>query len=243
MTELGLFRYFFTRRRYKFTERATFSSHFITCSQICHNYLSYWVTKTGDTESVCFDKGVYHACPIGEGTRLRPRTEGKTNRAPVLASFAFVYNKAMNNSTIGDGREAVMSEQSGKVLLGLVLLLVGALVLLDQFGIDSGDVLGILIPVVIMLYGAKKVMSGSGSRFWGMLVFLFGLLMLIGKLELLFHNLLAIGIIYLGYRLIKRRDIPAETAPSALERHWAKQVLREDMLDQWEQNVLKKRKL
>jgi lia operon protein LiaI len=159
-----------------------------------------------------------------------------------MASFAFVYNKAVN-STIGDGGEAVMSERSGKVLIGLVLLLVGALVLLDQFGIDSGEILGILIPAVIMLYGAKKVLSGSGSRFWGMLVFLFGLLMLIGKLELLFHNLLAIGVIYLGYRLIKRRDMPAETAPSALERHWAKQVLKEDVLDQWEQNVLKHKKM
>lgn len=134
-----------------------------------------------------------------------------------------------------------MSERSGKVLLGLVLLLVGVLVLLDQFGIDGGDFLGILIPALIMLYGAKKVMSGSGSRFWGILVFLFGLLMLIGKLDLLFHNLLAIGIIYLGYRLIRRRVNPEEAAPSALERHWAKQVLREDVLDQWERNVLKKR--
>jgi lia operon protein LiaI len=193
----------------------------------------------GDIASVCFDMG--HACPIGERIRLRPRTEGKTNRASVMAPFPFVYNKAMNDSTKGDGREAVMSERSGKVLLGLVLLLVGALVLLDQFGIDGGDFLGVLIPAVIMLYGAQKVMSGSGSRFWGILVFLFGLLMLIGKLDLLFHNLLAIGIIYLGYRLIKRRDIPVETAPSALERQWAKQVLREDVLDQWERHVLKKR--
>ncbi|MFY0545149.1 LiaF transmembrane domain-containing protein [Brevibacillus sp. H7] len=134
-----------------------------------------------------------------------------------------------------------MSERSGKVLLGLVLLLVGTLVILDQFGIDGGDLFGILIPAVIMVYGAKKVVSGSGTKFWGVLVFLFGLLMLIGKLDLLFTNLLAIAIIYFGYRLIKRRDTPMEPAPSALERHWAQQVLKEDALDRWERELANKR--
>jgi lia operon protein LiaI len=134
-----------------------------------------------------------------------------------------------------------MSERSGKVLLGLVLLLVGTLVILDQLGIDGGDLFGILIPAVIMIYGAKKVVRGSGSKFWGVLVFLFGLLMLIGKLDLLFTNLLAIAIIYLGYRLIRRRDIPTQPAPSALEQYWARQILKEDTLDRWEHELAKKR--
>ncbi len=134
-----------------------------------------------------------------------------------------------------------MSERSGKVLLGLVLLLVGTLVILDQFGIDGGDLFGIFIPAVIMIYGAKKVVSGSGSKFWGVVIFLFGLLMLIGKLDLLFTNLLAIVIIYMGYRLLKRRDVPTESAPSALERQWAQQVLKEDALDRWERNLASKR--
>ncbi|GED67718.1 hypothetical protein BRE01_14200 [Brevibacillus reuszeri] len=129
-----------------------------------------------------------------------------------------------------------MSERSGKILLGLVLLLIGGLVLLDQLGIDSGDLIGVLIPSVIMLYGARKVMSSSGSRFWGVIVFLFGLLMLFGKLHLLFHSILAIGVIYLGYRLLRPRPEQKE-APPAWERQWAQGILKEDKLDDWERNV------
>ncbi|HBZ80720.1 MULTISPECIES: hypothetical protein [Brevibacillus] len=132
-----------------------------------------------------------------------------------------------------------MSERSGKVLLGLVLLLIGGLVLLDQIGIDFGDLIGLLIPGVIMLYGARKIMGQSGSRFWGIVIFLFGFLMLIGKLHLLFHGLLAIGVIYLGYRLLRPSHVPKE-APPAWERQWAQKVLKEDALDAWEKDVTRR---
>jgi len=132
-----------------------------------------------------------------------------------------------------------MSERSGKILLGLVLLLIGGLVLLDQLGIDSGDLIGVLIPAVIMIYGARKVMGSSGSRFWGVLVFLFGLLMLFGKLHLLFHSILAIGVIYLGYRLLRPQPEHKE-APKAWERQWAQGILKEDSLDDWEKNVTRR---
>lgn len=133
-----------------------------------------------------------------------------------------------------------MGERSGKFLLGLVLLLIGGLVLLDQFGIDSGDIVGLLIPGVLMLYGARKILGYGGSRIWGVLVFLFGLLMLIGKLHLLFHSILAIGVIYLGYRLIRQKPTPPER-PSEWESQWAKRVLKEDDLDLWERAVTRNR--
>lgn len=132
-----------------------------------------------------------------------------------------------------------MGERSGKILLGLVLLLIGGLVLLDQIGIDSGDVIGLLIPAVIMIYGARKIMGSSGSRFWGILIFLFGFLMLIGKLHLLFTSLLAVGVIYLGYRLIRSKDDVSKEAPPESERQWARRVLKEETLDQWESRVNK----
>jgi len=126
-----------------------------------------------------------------------------------------------------------MGERSGKFLLGLVLLLIGGMVLLDQIGIDGGKMIGVLISGVLMFYGARKILGASGSRFWGVLVFLFGFLMLIGKLNLLFTSLLAIGIIYLGYRLIRRENTEKE-APPEWERQWARKVLQEDSLDRWE---------
>ncbi|MCK9907419.1 hypothetical protein MXD63_46405, partial [Frankia sp. Cpl3] len=64
---------------------------------------------------------------------------------------------------------------------------------------------------------------------------LFGLLMLISKLDLLFTSVLAAGIIYAGYRLIRRRPEHADDqAPSMMERQWARQILKEDALDRWE---------
>lgn len=135
-----------------------------------------------------------------------------------------------------------MGERSGKLLLGLVLLFLGGLVLLDQIGIDIGDVIEWLIPAVLIIYGARKMMGRSGSRFWGVLIFLFGFLMLIGKLHLLFTSLLAIGVIYLGYRLIRSKDDVAKEAPPEWERQWARRVLKEESLDQWEGRVTRSKR-
>ncbi|WP_400164749.1 LiaF transmembrane domain-containing protein [Brevibacillus sp. TJ4] len=130
-----------------------------------------------------------------------------------------------------------MGERSGKILLGLVLLMVGGLILLDLIGIDGGRIIGLLIAAVIMVYGIRKMMRSTGSRIWGVLIFLFGFLMLIGKLNLFFTSLLAIGVIYIGYKLIRSQD-DSEQAPSEWERQWAKRVLREsESLDQWEERL------
>lgn len=123
-----------------------------------------------------------------------------------------------------------MSNQSGKVLLGLILLIVGAMLLLDLFGIDTGDLLGYLIPGAMMLYGGKKVVWGqsTGGKAWGTVLFLIGLLLLVGKMELLFSCLLAIGAIYFGYRLIRKQPKHPQTAHTLLEQRWAQAVLKED---------------
>ncbi|MBO8164622.1 MAG: hypothetical protein H0Z34_12985 [Brevibacillus sp.] len=135
-----------------------------------------------------------------------------------------------------------MGERSGKVLLGLVLLVVGALLLLDLVGIDTGDIIRLLIPAAIMVYGAKRVISAesTGKRVWGICAFLFGLLMLIGKLELLFSSLLAVAVIYLGIRLLRRQSAFADESPDFVERQWAQSVLREDVLDRWERERSRK---
>ncbi|CAJ1004016.1 MULTISPECIES: hypothetical protein [Bacillales] len=134
-----------------------------------------------------------------------------------------------------------MSERSGKVLLGLILLLIGGLVILDQLGIDSSELLRVLIPGLIMLYGARKMMSSSGSRFTGGLILLIGFLMLIGKLHVLFHAVLAIGVMYLGFRLLRQRDVPDQTVPTVGERQWAQRVLQDDdVLDRWEKSVTRR---
>ncbi len=131
-----------------------------------------------------------------------------------------------------------MGERSGKLLLGLVLLIVGALLLLDLFGIGAGKLISLLVPVALMVYGARKVIRSDsrGGRVWGVFVFLVGLLALVGKLQLLFTSLLAIGIIYMGMRLLRRSRLD-EPEVSLAERYWAQSVLKEDKLDAWEREL------
>ncbi|WP_126425337.1 LiaF transmembrane domain-containing protein [Brevibacillus marinus] len=128
-----------------------------------------------------------------------------------------------------------MGERSGKILLGMILLIVGALLLLDLIGIDLGDIFGVLIPLAIMVYGAKRVLAADGGRrLWGVVAFLFGLLMLIGKLELFFSSLVAAALLYWGFRLLRRSSAADDNLPGVAERQWARSVLGEDALDRWE---------
>lgn len=129
-----------------------------------------------------------------------------------------------------------MSERSGKILLGLVLLIVGIVLVLDLLGIHLDMIMRMLIPGLMMIYGAKKLFTGqsSGAKYWGIFVFLFGLLMLIGKLDLLFTSLLAIIILYAGFRLLRGRSHQAVEPVSMAERKWAQAVLKEDALDRFE---------
>ncbi|AUM63689.1 hypothetical protein GOP56_19465 [Brevibacillus sp. 7WMA2] len=137
-----------------------------------------------------------------------------------------------------------MQGQSGKLFLGLTLIVVGVLVLLDKLGLGIDRLIPMFIAGLLMVYGCKKVLSAgsTGNKGWGIFVFLFGLLMLLNKLSLLFGCLLAIAIIYFGCKLMKgqRHTAPYESTPSMWEREWAQSVLREDKLDRWE-NELKKR--
>lgn len=129
-----------------------------------------------------------------------------------------------------------MGERSGKILLGLVLLIVGIMLVFDQMGIHFGTIMRVFIPGLLMVYGARKIISTepANSKGWGIFVFLFGLLMLIGKLNLLFSSLVAVAIIYAGFRLLKgNRHQPSE-AVSMAERNWAQSILKEDELDRFE---------
>ncbi|MGE5700994.1 MAG: LiaF transmembrane domain-containing protein [Clostridia bacterium] len=134
-----------------------------------------------------------------------------------------------------------MGERSGKILLGLVLLIVGIMLVFDQLGIHMGTIMRMLIPGLLMVYGAKKIISAEPARSkgWGIFVFLFGLLMLIGKLELLFSSLLAVILLYAGFRLLRSR--PQHESVSMAERHWAQAVLKEDAFDRFEQEWKEKK--
>lgn len=131
-----------------------------------------------------------------------------------------------------------MGERSGKVFLGLSLLIVGVLLIMDQLGLIR-SLFHILIPGLIMIFGAKKVISdeSAGKKFFGIFIFLFGLLMMIGKLHLLFSCLLAVAIIFLGFRLMRRGTSRTDEMVGFADRQWAQAVLKQDALDRWEREV------
>ncbi|MET3292043.1 hypothetical protein EDM56_00910 [Brevibacillus fluminis] len=136
-----------------------------------------------------------------------------------------------------------MGERSGKILLGLVLLIVGIMLVFDQLGIHFGTIMRVFIPGLLMVYGAKKIISTepANSKGWGIFVFLFGLLMLIGKLNLLFSSLVAVAIIYAGFRLLKSHKHQPPEAVSMAERHWAQSILKQDELDRFEREWKQKK--
>lgn len=101
-------------------------------------------------------------------------------------------------------------EWKGKSLIGLVLLIVGAVVLLEMLGIHVGNLIGLLFAILLIVYGAKKLSNASsgGQKMWGASVLIFGILLLIGAAHLFFGVIFAAIIIYAGLRILKsdKRD-------------------------------------
>ncbi|MDQ0340675.1 lia operon protein LiaI [Caldalkalibacillus uzonensis] len=103
---------------------------------------------------------------------------------------------------------------SGKKLLGLLLLLIGASALLGMLGIHVGGLISLAIGALLIAYGAKQ--WKAGSRIWGGIVLGFGLLILVGSLPVVLSLLLGVALIYAGYKLITNEpDSPSHTSPSS----------------------------
>ncbi|MFM1655266.1 hypothetical protein ACI7RC_24700 [Brevibacillus sp. B_LB10_24] len=135
-----------------------------------------------------------------------------------------------------------MSERSGKLLLGTALLFLGVVILLGHLGFVKG-LLGFLISGAVIFWGGSKLLAAksTGGRIWGAFLVFFGILMLTGKVHLLFSTLIAVGILYLGYRLIRSHPEPSAEEVSYYERKWARSVLKEDTLDSWEDDLRSRR--
>ncbi|MDE5414986.1 LiaF transmembrane domain-containing protein [Alkalihalobacterium chitinilyticum] len=91
---------------------------------------------------------------------------------------------------------------TGKAIVGIILLFIGANLFLQTLGIQIGGLIGLAISVLLIIYGYRKMKSDHGSNLLGMAILIFGLLLAIGHLHIFTGIFIAAMIIYFGYRLV-----------------------------------------
>ncbi len=92
---------------------------------------------------------------------------------------------------------------SGNSGFALLLIGFGILILLNQFGLGLGSVMSYLIPIAMAVLG--YVGMKNGRTVIGAVLFAFGCFILLGKLSWLFGFIIAIGFIWYGVTMLKRR--------------------------------------
>lgn len=89
---------------------------------------------------------------------------------------------------------------TGKTMIGLVFVVVGATVMLNIFGIHLGGLVKLAVALCLVIYGIKKI--ANGQKWFGSAVLAFGLLLIVGIPGLIFQALFALMIVYFGFRLL-----------------------------------------
>lgn len=87
--------------------------------------------------------------------------------------------------------------------LAVLLIVIGALLLLDKIGFGLGDLLEFLFPVLLIGLGGLGILNGKKWIGWTLLII--GCIMLLGHLSGLIGFIIAIVLIVYGFRLLKRR--------------------------------------
>ncbi|NOU93883.1 hypothetical protein GC093_11690 [Paenibacillus sp. LMG 31456] len=88
--------------------------------------------------------------------------------------------------------------------LALLLILLGALILLNKFGVHTGHLMGYLFPVAMI--GLGWLGLKNGKSFIGFILIAIGGLTLMVKLSGLIAIVLAIGLIIYGFSLLKKKS-------------------------------------
>ncbi|MGO4887328.1 LiaF transmembrane domain-containing protein [Anaerobacillus sp. MEB173] len=97
---------------------------------------------------------------------------------------------------------------SAKTVFGMILLLIGVSIVLQLIGISIGYLLRMIIPILLIIYGYKKwnLAETKFQKFFGMIVLLFGVLLLLGAAHLFIGLIVAGLIMYFGYSIMKGKQ-------------------------------------
>lgn len=90
---------------------------------------------------------------------------------------------------------------NGKTALGVLLIVAGALAVLNFFDINFGWIFGLLLPFILIGFGI--VGWKNNKKVIGSLLIAIGGVMLLGKLGGIIMLLLAIGLIVFGVSMFK----------------------------------------
>ncbi|MEB1808004.1 MAG: hypothetical protein LPK26_12060 [Bacillaceae bacterium] len=135
---------------------------------------------------------------------------------------------------------------TGRAIVGIILLFIGANLFLQTLGIQIGGLIGLAISVLLIIYGYRKMKSDHGSNLLGMAILIFGLLLAIGHLHIFAGIFIAAMIIYFGYRLVtgeKTKRVVDQDEEVAASTSEAPQTSKDAFDDEWnkflEKNHLK----
>lgn len=101
---------------------------------------------------------------------------------------------------------------SGKSLVGIILLLLGASVFFGMFGIHLGGIIAFAIAAALIWFGVKKLKAGHTVI--GVIALIIGIMMFAGSIPFLISVVFAVICIYFGWKLIKRDNDDPEPEPA-----------------------------
>lgn len=139
-------------------------------------------------------------------------------------------------------------KRSGSYALGIVLVIIGALMLLGQLGVNVGWIVALVIAGFLIFKGWSMYKHGesSGKRGFGIFLMVIGLLWMTGLLHVLLGLAIAAAIIYFGWKMLKdRRYTPMAADPvfdggnhqQAPHTEPTPKFQNFDHLDEWEREV------
>ncbi|WP_054949074.1 hypothetical protein [Numidum massiliense] len=110
-------------------------------------------------------------------------------------------------------------KHSGSYAFGVILVILGAMMLLGQFGIGIGSLLMFAIALFLIVKGWGMLNSSGGGarRMLGIFLIVFGVLWMTGLLPFLFGLAIAVLLIYYGWGKIKgsAKDVAPASAHSS----------------------------
>lgn len=120
--------------------------------------------------------------------------------------------------------------RGGSLVVGIVLIALGAIFLLEHQGLIPSDLVYHLWPLILVILGVTKMVgrhevNASKERIWGSMLLLFGCVLLLGELghpQFQFHRiwpflLIVLGIYVLWATIAERREGTAVSTDAQLD--------------------------